>query len=682
MSKVAPRQRTLVTGIPPPEDFGEPAENGVGWHEAILEGNNLGKRVAPKPDAAETLRLMLLILRILWQHAKRHPAQAVTMTVLIAATAALWVIEPLYSGYAVDMLLKLGQGQQVDLWRLAGLWALVYIAISLVQGFDKYLLWRHNILLEIERTQDAYAHALSLDLAFHNKQKAGEAIKTIEDGSTELAFLSRTLLELVPSILSALAFLVISLAIEPRLAAVLFLALSLYIGVVVFGTTKTSKRQWRINRLWVKPTGRAFDAIMNIASVKSAGREEDEAQRMRSIYGDATREQLKLNTVWALLEGFNFFMLTRILLVAIGVYLLVHGQLSLGELYFFQASFFRVLSPFEMLAGVLPQWNKSVGKVRMSQELLDVPSEAGRRTGGTTLPSPRGALCFEHVSFSYDRNIPVITRSEDDEDDAHLPPSPAPEGEPSSLAEPPIAHADVPTTTSAEGQDDVLHDITLTINAGEHVAIVGHSGAGKSTIAALINRFYDVTGGSLLFDGVDLRELDVRWWRQQVGLVLQENLMFHDTILENIRYARPTATRDDVIEAARRASADAFIQAFPQGYDTIVGERGVRLSGGERQRIAIARAILKHPTVVVLDEATSALDSVTEAAVQEGIRELIASRTAIIIAHRLSTVRSVDRIAVMEKGRLIACAPHDDLLKTCDVYRKMVELQSHGMLAE
>lgn len=624
---------------------------------------------------------MLLVLRTIWRNAKRHPAQACLLAALTLATAALWVAEPLYSGYAVDMLLKLGQGEQINLPRLIGFWALIYFSISIVQGFDKYLMWRHNIIMEIERTEDAYAHALSLEIAFHNKQKAGEAIKTIDDGSTELANLSRNVLEFIPSVLSSIAFLIISITIEARLAAVLFLALTLYVGVVVLGTRKTSKRQWKINRMWVKPMGRAFDTIMNIASVKSAGREADESVRMHEVFAVAIREQLKINRMWALLEGVNFFMLTRILLIAIGVYLMVKGQLTLGQLYFFQASFFRVLSPFEMLSGILPQWNRSVGKIRMSQELLDLVPEPGRRTKGRTLPSPKGEITLDNVHFAYEKDVPVLG-SNDDDDEAHTA-TPPPESEPSPLHEPPIDRAEQSPAESAAAEDDgVLHGINLTIKAGERVALVGHSGAGKSTVAALLNRFYDVTDGRILVDGIDLRDLDVRWWRKQVGLVLQENLMFHDTILENIRYARPDATRDEVIDAAQRASADGFIRHFPQGYDTIVGERGVRLSGGERQRIAIARAILKRPTIVVLDEATSALDSVTEAAVQDGIRELIKGRTAIIIAHRLSTVRTVDRIAVLDKGALIACAPHEELLKTCDIYRTMVELQSHGMLAE
>lgn len=601
---------------------------------------------------------MKLLLSLIWRHAKVHPLQAALMVALTLVTSVLWVVEPLYSSYAVDTLLGISRGETVNVMRIALIWGSIFVTTSILQGLDKYLLWRHNILIEIERTERSFAHLLSLDLAFHHRQKGGEAIKTIDDGATELAHLSRTLIELTPSALSSLAFLVISFRIEPRLAVILLGTLLLYCGIVVIGTTKTAALQQKINRLWVRPTGKAYDAVVNVASVKSAGRERFEVERMHGIYAEAIGWQFRLNRMWALLEAMNFFMLTRILLIAIGVLLLARGELSLGELYFFQASFYRVLVPFEMLAGVLPQWNKSMGKIRISEELLHVKPEPGLGSKGKTLGTVRGNLRLENVSFIYNRAIPIVTRGEDEEEKM-----PA-------------------TEQDGEETEEVLRGITLDVRAGEHIAFVGHSGAGKSTLAALLNRFYDPTSGRILIDGTDVRDLDVQWWRGQIGLVMQENLMFHDTILENIRYARPEATREEVIEATTRASADEFIRNFAKGYDTVVGERGVRLSGGERQRVAIARAILKKPSIVILDEATSALDSITERAVQHGIKELITGRTSFIIAHRLSTVRSVDRIALLDKGRLVACAPHEELMRVAADYKKMVELQHEGLLAE
>jgi ABC-type multidrug transport system fused ATPase/permease subunit len=391
-------------------------------------------------------------------------------------------------------------------------------------------------------------------------------------------------------------------------------------------------------------------------------------------------------------EAVNFFMLTRILLIAIGILLLIDNQLTLGELYFFQFSFFRVLTPFEILGGILPHWNKQVGKIRMSEDIRQTPIEVANKEGALLPERMTGHLELKNVSFAYKPHPLKVIVDPDDTPSAPVQPEEEieekMEDERSDLPEPgpPLAvaadHSVEPAKPTHEQRRTVLEHISLDIRPGEHVAFVGHSGAGKSTLAMLLNRFYDVTDGQILIDGTDLRDLDADWWRKQVGLVLQENTMFNDTILENIRYARPDASREEVIEAARRAAASDFIEELPQKYDTLIGDRGIRLSGGQRQRVAIARAILKKPSIVVLDEATSALDSVTEKKVQEGIKELITGRTACIIAHRLSTVRSVDRIAVLDKGKLIAFAPHEELMKTCEIYREMVELQSHGMLAE
>jgi ABC-type multidrug transport system fused ATPase/permease subunit len=427
--------------------------------------------------------------------------------------------------------------------------------------------------------------------------------------------------------------------------------------------------------------------------VKSGAQETKELQRMHHIHEITEKKQQQVNKRWAGMEAINFFMLTRMLLVAIGIYLFAHDLVSLGLVYFFQTSFFRVLTPFEMLGGMLPQWNKNVGRVRLAEELLNTRIDVQNVEHPTVLAHLRGEIVFEQVSFAYAAEKVLV-----DEDDFDAVPSILTEE--ASITTPeeqqPMETKEIVNAQEEKAalivsdeehipvvdQREVLRGIDLHIKPGEHIALVGHSGAGKSTIAMILNRFYDVTGGRITIDGVDLREIDVHWWRSQIGLVLQDNLMFNDTVLENIRYARPDATEAEVKEAAQRAAAHEFIEKMPSKYQTIIGDRGIRLSGGQRQRVAIARAILKKPNIVVLDEATSALDSITERLVQDGIKELVEGRTAVIIAHRLSTVRSVDRIAVMEDGRVTAFAPHEELLKISPVYKEMVELQKEGILAE
>ncbi len=616
-------------------------------------------------------------------HVRRHPAMFALLAGLSLFVAALWVVEPLYSSYAVDQLLSLKDGGTPNLKFLAGMWALIFVSLAVGDAVQKYVQWKYEMLMELETVEDAYEHLLELPMAFHNAQKTGEAMKTISDGGDQLAYqLHRNALNLAMSLGAAVTFLITSFMIEWRLAAILIVVLAVYVSIVTWMTLKTATLQDLANKLWVKPSGRQFDAVTNISSVKSGAQEARELEIVRKLHAEGLGTQLKINKRWALLEAMNFFMLTRILLVAVGVLLLVRGDLTLGGLYFFQFSFYRVLTPFEMLSGIMPQWRRAIGKVKMMRSLVGEAPEPGARAHGVVPATLKGEIRFEDVCFSY--RATERRNSIDDE-----PKTPAREREEPSDDLPPAhdeRHAtDAPAAETPDATAEwsaTIADLTMAIKPGEHVALVGHSGAGKSTIAALLNRFYDVTGGRITVDGTDLNDLDVRWWRSQIGLVLQENLMFNDTVLENIRYARPDATLEDVKLAAKRASAAEFIERLPHGYDSEIGERGVKLSGGERQRLAIARAILKNPTIVILDEATSALDSLTERRVQEGIKELIHGRTAVIIAHRLSTVRSVDRIAVLEGGRLQAMDSHENLLKTNDLYRQMVELQQGGVLPE
>jgi ATP-binding cassette, subfamily B (MDR/TAP), member 1 len=226
----------------------------------------------------------------------------------------------------------------------------------------------------------------------------------------------------------------------------------------------------------------------------------------------------------------------------------------------------------------------------------------------------------------------------------------------------------------------VLREAQLIINAGSTVALVGASGSGKSTVVSLLERFYDPEGGAVLLDGRDVRELNVQWLRSQIGLVSQEPVLFSGSIADNIRYGREGASMEDIVAAARMANAHSFISDFPDGYDTLVGEKGVQLSGGQKQRVAIARAIVRDPKVLLLDEATSALDSSSERVVQEALNRLVAlkRRTTIIIAHRLSTIRGADIIFVLQVGELVESGTHDELLKTGHHYRALVEASAIG----
>ncbi len=577
---------------------------------------------------------MKLLLIVFWRGTARVRFALVLSVIVTLALSTMWVIEPLYARFAVDTMLTAVDGADVDFLRIFLWWFALYLCVNVINALRFYLRWHVLNHLLADTRQTYYEHVLRLDIAHHVKARGGELMKTIDNAADSVVDLAiQIIMELTPAVITAIAFYIISFFISVKLALISLAMIPLYLLTVGFSVWYTKKNIDKVNRLWVEALGRGYDSLGNIFTVKSSAAEERELLRMKATHDRGIRELKKANIVWAMLEGLNYFMLMRIVLISVGFWLLIRGELSLGSLFFFQFSFFRLVTPVEMVSSMMPRWNEMIGKIRLAEDLYAKQMHVKNDPNARLLTSPRGDIAFENVSFSY-------------------------------------------------GKLDAVSDVSLSVKAGEHIAFVGHSGAGKSTMAMLINRFYDVTKGAITVDGIDLRSIDVHGWRNAVGLVLQENIMFNDSVLENIRYGRPEATEEEVIDAAKRASAHDFITKLAEGYRTTIGERGIRLSGGERQRVAIARAILKNPSIVVLDEATSALDSKTEKDVQEGIRELIKGKTSFIIAHRLSTVRSVDRIAVLEKGKIIACAPHEELLRTCDVYREMVELQSGGMLAE
>jgi ABC-type multidrug transport system fused ATPase/permease subunit len=577
---------------------------------------------------------MRLLLTVFWRGIRPYRRYLFILIPVALILACLWVAEPLYGRYAIDEVLAMKDGKDVNIVLLIGSWFGFLLLINLVGGLSFYYRWKVQELLLTQIRQQYYEHILRLDIAHHVKAKGGELMKKIDNAADAAVDLTRQILmELPISFLTAGVFYVVGFFVSWQLTLLALALLPLYIVLLSLSVWWTRSNAEKVNDYYVKAVGRGYDAITNIFTVKSGAGEEREMDNMRSLHNRAITESVKANTVWAILEGINYFMLLRIALMGAGVYLYIQDAITLGSLFFFQFSFFRMIVPLEMLGNMMPRWNDKMEKIKLAEELYNEPITVQSKPNAKRLPVLKGAMRFENVSLSY-------------------------------------------------GHVDALHELNLEVKPGEHIALVGHSGAGKSTMAMLINRFYDPSSGRITVDGTDMKDLDLSWWRSNIGLVLQENITFNDSILENIRYARPDATREEVEEAAKRASAHEFISTLPQGYDTMVGERGIRLSGGERQRVAIARAILKKPKIVVLDEATSALDSITERAVQNGIKELIKGRTSFIIAHRLSTVRSVNRIALLEKGKIVAVAPHDELLKLSPLYAEMVSLQHAGMIGD
>ena len=376
----------------------------------------------------------------------------------------------------------------------------------------------------------------------------------------------------------------------------------------------------------------AEESIGGIRTVRSFARESHEHQRYQSSIEEAFQLAKKRAWVGAWFSGLISFAGYGSIVAVLwyGGRLLANGEMDFGELTSFMLYTFTVAFSLGALSGLYEDFAKAIGASDRVFELLERQPELD--DGQRDLEEPQGAIQFENVTFAYP------TRPE----------------------------------------TNVLQDVSFKVEPNQVVALVGPSGGGKSTVAALMSRFYDPQEGVVMLDGVPLTELQMDWLREQVAVVRQEPILFATSIYDNIRYGRPNASQDDIIEAAKAANAHEFISTFPEQYETLVGERGVRLSGGQKQRIAIARAILKDPVFLILDEATSALDVESEHLVQEALERLMANRSSLVIAHRLSTIQHADKVVVISEGQVVEEGTHDALLAEQGLYHRLVQKQFVG----
>ncbi len=366
--------------------------------------------------------------------------------------------------------------------------------------------------------------------------------------------------------------------------------------------------------------------------VKAFGMENWEMERFRAAARRLFRANLRLVAAFAISSPLMDVLgsVAIALLLLMGRNQINHHIFTAGTFLAFIVAVFKLYDPVRKFAQFNNNFQQAVGASSEIFRFMDMEDEVRQKPGAKRMGKFAGAIRFEDVSFSYE---------------------------------------------NVEDSPVVLHNINLEVKAGEVLAVVGSSGAGKSTLVHLIPRFFDASGGRILIDGHDVREVTLDSLRSQIGIVTQDTVLFNDTVRNNIAYGQPHVSQKKVEEAARAARAHEFIRGLPEGYNTMIGERGVRLSGGERQRIAIARAILRNAPILILDEATSALDSESESLVQSALQNLMTGRTVFVIAHRLSTVRRADRIVVLENGTISDIGAHEELMQKLGTYRRLYELQ-------
>ena len=508
---------------------------------------------------------------------------------------------------------------------------IVLFVIQAAFGFvQSYLLGAIGERVVAQLRGELYARLITLSLDFHGQHRVGELVSRLASDVTLIrTMLTQNVTSLLSSLIGLIGSVIILFTLSPSLLlAVLLLAPALIVVAIVFGRP-LQRISTEVQDMIATSNTTAEEALSGIRVVKSYVREDWELERydtaLRGVVASGTRLAL-FRAGFGALMGFLGFGAVAGLLWYTG-HQVIDGALGIGTLTGFLLYGIAIGASLGTIAGLYGQFREGTGAVARVFELIDERPTILDRPGVVPLGSVTGRIEFDEVTFAYAQDRPV------------------------------------------------LREITLDIAPGEVLALVGPSGSGKTTLVGLVPRLWDVTAGTIRIDGHDIRDVTVQSLRTQIGLVAQEATLFGGTISENILYGRLFASEAELIEAARAANAHEFIAAQPAGYDTIVGDRGLRLSGGQRQRIAIARAILKDPPILLLDEATSSLDNESERLVQDALDRLKVGRTTIIIAHRLSTIRAADRIAVLDDGWLVELGTQDDLLARDGLYARLHRMQ-------
>jgi ATP-binding cassette subfamily B protein len=572
----------------------------------------------------------------LWRFAKPYTRALIGGFVLtLLATGASLVPPYLTMPLMDDVLIPFQNGLAIDSHKvtllLGGLVAAAFFAWML-DWARTYILALVSERIGSDLRTATYEHLQGLSLEYFGGKRTGDLMTRISSGSDRICvYLSSNLLDFLTDLLLILMTSVILISINPWLALVTLVPLPFIAWLIHIVRNKLGHGYDQIYRVWGEVTSVLADTIPGIRVVKAFAQEKREAQRFREANARNLAVNDRVNKVWSLFTPTVTFLTEVGLLVVwgFGIWQVSQREITVGVLVAFLAYIGRFYARLGSMSRIVPVTQKAAAGAKRIFDILDHVSSVPEPVHPVHIGKASGAIELRDVSFRY-------------------------------------------------GTRAILQNVSLTIAPGEMIGLVGHSGSGKSTLVNLICRFYDVAEGSIRIDGVDIRSLPVSEYRRNIGLVLQEPFLFFGTIAENIAYGKPDATREEIIAAARAAHAHEFILRLPQGYDSLVGERGQALSGGERQRISIARALLIDPPILILDEATSSVDTETELEIQAALDNLIRGRTTLAIAHRLSTLRQANRLVVLDRGQVVEEGQHEELLARKGFYYRLEKAQTEN----
>jgi ABC-type multidrug transport system fused ATPase/permease subunit len=520
------------------------------------------------------------------------------------------------------------------LWILVGVIAGLGAVKALLMVGRRFISGRQALGVEFDMRNALYSHLLRLSFGFYDRHQTGQLMsRATVDLQGVRFFLGYGLIFFSQNLFTIVGAMAIMLWTDWRLSLIAF-AITPVLITLAYRYSRVSHPVLRdVQQKLADVATVAEENIVGVHVVKSfaqEGQEEEKfARRSEAVFErtiDANRQRSLYVPVLSFVP-----LLAQAAVLLVGGRMVVHNQLTVGEFFAFNLYVTMLIMPLRMLGMWIGQSQRATASGERIFQVLDEPEEIAERAGAVELPPGAGRIAFERVSFGYDPERPV------------------------------------------------LDDIDLEVAPGRNLAVIGHTGSGKTTLTALVPRFYDVTTGRVTVDGADVRDVTLTSLRRAIAVISQDPFLFSTTVRENIAFGAPAATDEEVERAARLAQAHEFVAELPQGYDTVIGERGITLSGGQRQRMAIARAIVTNPRILILDDATASVDATTEAKIRLGLREAMEGRTTLIIAHRLSTISLADEIVVLDHGRIAARGTQGELAETSPVYREIYE---HGMIEQ